>query len=253
MQGDADKKRKKPALVIQGLPQIALELLHQPVLAVEGPHVEEDRGVHQRLRAGVEHPLAEDALPAAQRQAPLRIARHHIAVAQRVAYGSKGLVRTLSQGPQPGLDALSGLLIRRIGIDHPVVLICPQAHFLAALTAQRHPHPGPVDVALGVRGAQLLLHQRQHSDCDLVVDLRVDPDYIACLYPLPVQMNQVGIYFRPDVGQLLYGRGPLNALHGGRRILPPGLRNVARGNNPDNLALLIRHGQVVQPVARHRQ
>ena len=107
-------------------------------VAVQRAHVEEDRRVQERFCVGRPQPRAERGLPFDERQAPARIARHDLAVAQRESALRERFVhaaREADEGTSHGLDVpVDGRMKHEA-----VVLVRRECLLVAALRSEGEP------------------------------------------------------------------------------------------------------------------
>ena len=109
-------------------------------IAIKIAEVKENHCAQQGLRIGIRDPLIETLPPLFKAQAPVRVARHDIAPAERETAGIKGAIHGLCKRQQSGAHR-----IRRSSaaiINKTVVLIGADGLFVPPFTAKDQPAPG---------------------------------------------------------------------------------------------------------------
>src|SRR5687767_12026412 len=138
-------KRPQEGAVRLGLAQHAVtQLAGKARLAMDGTEVEEDAGVEQRLGIVVADPVVEHPPPLQAGEAPARVARHDVALAQRKAAGIQASVHLVGELEQLPLVA---------AVDEGVVLVGNEGLLPAAFASEREPAPAVRERA--TRGGQL--------------------------------------------------------------------------------------------------
>src|SRR5712691_10820279 len=103
---------------------------------MQRPQVEKYRAVQQRLRIAAINPVRESCLPLFVTQAPLRVAGHHIAFAQRKATACKGLIDALGERQQA---RAKGVRLGSSDKNDAVVLIRAEGLLETAFAAECDP------------------------------------------------------------------------------------------------------------------
>ena len=229
-----------------GFGQVAAQVVGQGEIAVTGPEIEEDGGVHHLLGFGVDDPGVEGFLPGRGAHPPLGVAGHHLAGAEGVTAFDQILYRLFAQELKITLGRRRLLLVIRPGVDQGVVLVGFEGLFTAPLAAHQQPAEGER------RRPQLFDQQGQEPLQDMVVEDGDHPGDVVGLGPL---LDQAA-----DYGGHLAGQGvePLQAALGHdlpeeiERRGPLEQHNIVGGDHPDNFALSL-HCQVMNPLAHHSQ
>ena len=127
---------QEPLIVARDRVQPRPQVVRERGLAPERPEVEEDVRVQQRLRMRVPDPLAEPHPPLGRGEAPPRVARHDVALAQREAAGVERRVDRGGERQQPRPRGVGG----PVGVEHDgVVLIAREGLLVPAFAAEREP------------------------------------------------------------------------------------------------------------------
>ena len=130
-------ERKKRTLGLELLEDVALQLGGQGFIAVHGPEVEEDVGVHHRDVLRLADPLREVALPFRKRLIPLGVARHHVAWAALESRVDQHVDDTLAELLEELHDRLA--LLAGVSIENRVVLVGSQELLLATFASECEP------------------------------------------------------------------------------------------------------------------
>ena len=109
-------------------------------LAEQRAKIEEDRGVEQRLRLRNANPGAELLLPFVQGQAPLRVAGHDVAFAQREPAAIEILVDVESEGQKTLAQAVDRSSVIT-GEDNAIILIGHKRLLITAFRTKGQPAP----------------------------------------------------------------------------------------------------------------
>src|SRR5512143_1817335 len=161
--------------VLDCMAQKRPKLFSEQNISVNGPEIEEYKGLKDRLGCGVVYPVQETCLPDAQWLAPFWIAGHIVCLTRRKAASYEGI---LHQGGKfrEILSCIFGVFFR-VFINDGVVLIRLEGLLFSPLTAVNDPA-----IAEG-RGPQFGLRDLEDFFQKPVVYLGYDPGYIACFCP----------------------------------------------------------------------
>ena len=145
------------------------ESRRQPRIAPSQAKVEEDVEVEQRVGPGPAAPGVDLLPPARQRPAPLRVGRHHPAVAIGQPHRIQIARQALGERGEPAV----GVLAQRFGavLDNKAVILVGGQEVLVAAARSHDDHREP-----GRRGAEpFVLHRRhvafEQAGVDVVVDV----------------------------------------------------------------------------------
>ena len=155
---------------------------------MQAAEVEEDAAVEQRLRVAAVDPVGEQPRPVRERAAPLRIARHDAALAQRKAGERQPLVDRIGK-------AQHRVAIDRFAVDQPVVLVGGDRLLAAAFAAEREPAPA------GRRNVQASRLDLQQALRQPVVEVADESRHLFGSDALRDEMVRQAPYVRRDGGE----------------------------------------------------
>ena len=234
-------------LGVAGLVGVFEEFVADRVVAVDGPHVEDDVDVEQILRPRAAHPFGDARLPQIERAAELGILRHDAAL----AVGHAGGVEEVGEAPaELGKPAVLGAAGLARGEDDGVVLVGGEQALAAAARAEHEQAPW------AGRGAQTLCRHRvfredggaaRHGAQLLADDLRDD----AGVEALGDQSVGDGGQRRPGGRHLRRRAGGFEPVVEVDGDAGAQLEHVACRDDAGQPPVLVAHGEVADLQAVH--
>ncbi len=226
--------------------QILPEAFRHGRVAICGPEVKEDGGVHDLKRLGLVQPLIKVPAPAGDRLPPFWVGGHDLPRAEWIAATDQMVDRLFPQSLKICRGQFPLRLAFRLGVEQGVVLIGDEGLFPAALAAHDQPAKGQR------RGAEFFNKQGEQPVKDVVVEHRDHPGDVVGLGAFLDEGADNGRDFpgqgvKPldsplchDFPEEIEGRGALEE------------HDVVGGDYPDDGPLLL-HGQMVDGKMHHLQ